>query len=96
MQEQVNSPPPSEVDTLERFGAYVAIEDRTCPCRGRTLESSLTRARPRPRWAAAAGVLLMPERELTERDRELKERWQALIAEARDITDLDLAIEKAA
>jgi hypothetical protein len=28
-------------------------------------------------------VLLTPERELTERGREVKERWEALIAEAR-------------
>jgi hypothetical protein len=41
-------------------------------------------------------VLLRPERELTGRGREVRERWQALIAEARDIAELELAVEKAA
>jgi hypothetical protein len=96
MQEQVNSPRPSEVGKLEWLGTNVNTDDRTCPCEGRTLEGSLSWPRPRPRWAAAAGVLLLPERELTERGREVKERWQALIAEARDITELELAVGKAA
>jgi hypothetical protein len=96
MQEQVNSPPPSEVNKLERLGAYLDIEERNCPCGGRTLEGLLSWPRPRPRWAAAAGVLLLPERELTVRGREVKERWQALIAEARDITEVGSAVEKAA
>jgi hypothetical protein len=46
-------------------------------------KGSLSWPRPRPRWATAAGVLLTPERELTERGREVKERWEALIAEAK-------------
>jgi hypothetical protein len=96
MQEQAHSLRPSEVDRLARLGAYVDTEERTCPCGGRTLERLLSWPHPRPRWAAAAGVLLTPRRELTERGREVKERWQALIAEARDITELELAVEKAA
>jgi hypothetical protein len=93
MQEQVNSPPPSEVDKLERLGAYLDIEDRECPCGGRSVEGALKLTgswpHPPPRWAATTGVLLPPERELTVRGREVKERWQALIAEARDITDIE-------
>src|SRR5215208_4120552 len=46
-------------------------------------KGSLSWPRPRPGWAAAAGVLLTPERELTERGREVKEKWEALIAEAK-------------
>jgi hypothetical protein len=96
MQEQAHSLRPSEVDRLARLGAYVDTEERTCPCGGRTLERLLSWPHPRPRWAAAAGVLLTPEWELTVRGREVKERWQALIAEARGITHLDPAVEKAA
>jgi hypothetical protein len=96
MQEQVNSPRPSEVDKLEPLSACVDTEDHKCPCGVRTLEGLLSWPRPRPRWAAECGVLLTPERDLTERGREVKERWQALIAEARDIAELELVVEKTA
>ena len=96
MQEQVNSSRPSEVDKLERLGAYVDPDDRKCPCGGRTLGGVLSRPRSRPRWAAAASVLLTPERELTKRGREVKQRWHAVLAEAMDTTELALAVEKAA
>jgi hypothetical protein len=100
MQEQVNSALPSDVDKLEWLGADVETEDRKCPRGGRSVEGALKLTgswpHPQPRWAATAGVLLTPERELTIRGREVKERWQALIAEARDITEIEIAVEKAA
>ena len=40
---------------------------------------------PRTRWAATATLLLIPNWELPERDRQVKRRWWALIAEARGL-----------
>ncbi len=45
---------------------------------------------PRPTWAATASVLLAPHWELTDRDRHVKQRWQALIAEARGLGELEV------
>ena len=45
---------------------------------------------PRPTWAATASVLLAPDWELTDRDRHKKQRWQALIAEARGLGELEV------
>jgi hypothetical protein len=45
---------------------------------------------PRTRWAPTASLLLIPNWELPERDRQVKRRWQALIAEARSLGHLQV------
>jgi hypothetical protein len=88
LQELISPPKPSEVDTPVWLVASLSAECRNRSWEGKSIEGTLkVIRRPESRWATTAGVLLVPECELTERSRRVKQRWQDLIVEARNITD---------
>ena len=89
MQDQIIQPRPSEVGRVESLGPPVHAEDAKSLWRGKERERLPKVAHScspsRFRSVATASVLLAPNWQLTERDRQLKQRWQALIAEARGL-----------
>lgn len=93
MHDQIKATRPSRLARVESLGAASTPRTPNASPRARN-PRGCQRWRlggpPPPTWAATASVLLAPNWELTGRDRRVKQRWQALIAEARGIGELEL------
>jgi hypothetical protein len=87
MHDQIKDPRPSRLARVESLGRVSRRRTPNASGRARS-PSGRPICPPRPRWAATASVLLTPNGELTERDRHVKQRWQALIVEARGLGEL--------
>jgi len=93
MHDQIKAPRPPRLGSVEPLWA-VAMPRTPNASRSARSPSDCWSWRlggpPRPRWAGAASVLLAPNWELSERDQHVKQRWQALIAEARGLGELEV------
>ena len=93
MHDQIKVPRPSRLGRVESLGPVSTRRTPNASRKARSASgcrSSRLGGPPRPRWAATASVLLAPNWELTDRDRHVKQRWQALIAEARGLGELEV------
>ena len=88
MQVLISPPVPGEVDTPVWLAGSLTDARRDQSWQGKSIGRSLELSpQPESRWATTAGVLLVPESELTEQGHRVKERWRNLIVEARKMAD---------
>ncbi len=93
MHDQIKATRPPRLGRVESLGTASTPRMPNASRRARSPSGCQSRRlgdRPRPTWAATASVLLTPDGELTDRDRHVKQRWQALIAEARSLGKLEV------
>jgi hypothetical protein len=93
MHDQIKATRPSRLGRVESLGPVSTPRTPNASRRARSpsgCRSWRLGGPARPTWAAKASVLLRPNWELSDRDRHVKQRWQALIAEARGLGQLEL------